>query len=352
MAHRLGSRGRPRPRLLHPLVALALLVAACGGGSTTASPSGAGGSPGAGAASASPGALSGSITLYTTVTQATVDAVVAGWNAVAPGVRVDVFRAPTAQVAARIAADLARGSVRADVLWLTDPLSMQGYAGQGLLLKWTPAGAAGIKPAYQTDTYVGTRLLNMVLVKGAGVGAEFADWNDLTAAPYRGAAALPDPGFAGSAFAALGYFSAAPGYGLPYFQKLKDNGATQVASPDDVTTGVAEGRFKVGMTLDNLTRAAVAKGSPIQLVWPTSGAIAIYSPIAVVASSTQTDAAKAFEEFTLSAGGQSAIADTGWQPILGPGGPQPGGPEVSPDWTTLYGSQQALLDSYRAIFGQ
>jgi len=294
---------------------------------------------------------SGAITLYTSVTQATVDAVVDGFTATHPGTTVEVFRAPTAEVAARIATDLASGGLRADVLWLTDPLSIAAYADQGLLQRWSPPSADAIDAAYRTDTFFGTRLLNMVLVKGAAVAPGPADWKDLLAAEYRGKVAIPDPGFAGSAFAALGFFSQADGYGTAFYQSLRDSGATQVKAPDDVTTGVAEGQYAVGMTLDNSARTAIRKGSPITLVWPASGAIAIYSPIGAVATSANLDVADAFIDWTISPAGQALIAGTGWQPVVGPGGPEIGGRQVSPDWAAAFGRQKELLAAYRAIFG-
>lgn len=349
------ATGHRSPSTLVLVVAFLLVLVACSSGAP--SPSAAPPSPapsGAASASAAPSAGPspvGTITMYTSVTQATVDAVVEGWKAAQPGVEIEVFRAPTAEVAARIATDLRSGGLRADVLWLTDPLSIGPYADQGLLQAWSPRGAAAIDAAYRTDTSFGTRLLNMVIVRGAAVSPAPTDWTDLLSPAHAGAVGLPDPGFAGSAFAALGYFSAADGYGMDFYRSLKDNGAVQVKSPDDVTTGVAEGRFRVGMTLDSSARTAVRKGSPIELVWPSSGAIAIYSPIAAVAASTNLVTADSFVDFVLSADGQTMIAGTGWQPVVGAGGPAPGGAQVSPDWAALLGREKELLDEYRTIFG-
>lgn len=366
---RLMTRSGRRPQFAARVprlaaIALSISLAACSGAATPV-PAGTAAAPSASAAtpvlspsvpSRAPDSTllpspSGPITLYTSVTQATVDAVVAGWTGAHPGVSVEVFRAPTAEVAARIATDLQSGGLRADVLWLSDPLSIAAYADQDLLQAWSPPSAAAIDPAYRSDAFFGTRLLNMVMVRGTGAAPAVADWKDLLAADVTGAIGIPDPGFAGSAFAALAYFSAAAGYGSAFYRSLKDNGATQVKAPDDVTTGVAEGRFKVGMTLDNSARTAIKKGSPIELVWPTSGAIAIYSPIAAVAASDNQTTADSFVDFSLSAAGQAAIAGTGWQPVVGSGGPQPEGSQVSPDWQAAFGKQKDLLAAYRAIFG-
>ncbi len=295
---------------------------------------------------------SGTITLYTSVTQGTVDAVVEAYGNAHPGVTVDVFRAPTGELAGRIATELRDGRIQGDILWLTDPLSIQAYAAQGLLRRWQPAEAAGIDAAFRGDTYWGTRFINMVIVRGTAVTPGPAAWLDLTDPRYKDAVGIPDPGFAGSAFGALGYFAQTDGFGLGFYEALKTNGATQVKSPDEVTTGVAEGRFKIGMTIDNSARTAIAKGSPIQLIWPSDGAIAMYSPIGVVDATENARAAESFVEFVLSEPGQEAIAATGWQPIrAGVGGPPVEGPQVYPDWEAAFGRQEELLAKYRAIFG-
>ena len=104
---------------------------------------------------------------------------------------------------------------------------------------------------------------------------------------------------------------------MDFYRALKENGAVQVASPGDVVTGVAEGRYALGIAPDKSVQDAVADGSPIELVWPASG----------------------------------AIAATGWQPIRDDVEWTPGGPAVSPDWDSIFGRQEELLEEYRTIFG-
>jgi len=82
------------------------------------------------------------ITLYTSVTQNTVTAVLNGFAKLDPNVKVSVFRATTGQLNARIAADEHSGGLRADVIWGTDPLSMESYAQDGLFQPWPQQGGA------------------------------------------------------------------------------------------------------------------------------------------------------------------------------------------------------------------
>lgn len=133
------------------LLAAALGVTGCGSSSSSA----AAGS----AASAAP-----KLTLYTSVTQGTVTAVLNGFAKLDPGVKVTVFRATTGQLNARIAADKHSGGLRADVIWGTDPLSMQSYAQQGLFQPWPLPNLTGVPPQDKTTYFWGTRELYLVIV--------------------------------------------------------------------------------------------------------------------------------------------------------------------------------------------
>jgi iron(III) transport system substrate-binding protein len=330
------------------LVAAILVLAAGPAFAQEASP----GTP-AGPAAASPVApVEGSITLYTSVTQDTVDAVLAALAEQHPGLAVETYRAPTGELDARIASELRSGGIGADVLWVSDPLSLQRYEADGLLAPLTSPALDVVPAEYRSEMFVGTRLLNLVIAAAPGLETAPADWADLADPAYASRVAIPDPGFAGSAFAALGHFANDPAMGMAFYQSLKDNGAVQVASPADIVTGVAEGNYDAGITIDKLLRDAIADGAPAEMVWPASGAIAVYSPVARLAASDAAIAADAFIDFLVSAEGQAAIASTGWQPIRADvPWTLEGGTALAPDWPTIFGSQESLLEEYRAIFG-
>ncbi len=122
---------------------------------------------------------------------------------------------------------------------------------------------------------------------------------------------------------------------MNFYRTLKANGAVQVSTIPEVVTEVAEGRYQLGITLDSQVRAAVKQGSPVVLDWPSDGAISLYSPIAetVAAKGAVGTAAQALLRYVLSAAGQTAIGETGWQPVVpgiaGPARPA-GATEVYP----------------------
>ena len=102
--------------------------------------------------------------MYTSVTQNTVTAVLSGFEKLHPGVKVSVFRATTGQLNARIAADQHSGGLRADVIWGTDPLSMESYAQDGLFRPWPLPNLTGVPARDQAKYFWGTRELYLVIV--------------------------------------------------------------------------------------------------------------------------------------------------------------------------------------------
>lgn len=294
-----------------------------------------------------------SMTLYTCATANVEQAVVKGFQAANPGTKVNVFRAPTGQLNARVAADLRSGGVQADAVWGCDPLTMYNYDKQKLLRAWSPPNAAQIPSAFRTPHFTAVDLLYMVVVVHKGAPRPAA-WADLAGARYKGTLALPSPSFAASALGTLGYLASAEGYGLAYYRALKRNGAVQVHSPVDVLTGVEQGTYTAGPTLANAAYADQQKGSPIDVVWPKPGGIAIPAPIGLTTKPHASALATRFADYAASAAGQKLMAGKGtYVTIPGLGGPPipTGSPIAAPDWAALSVHIKATLADYVALFG-
>jgi len=294
-----------------------------------------------------------SITLYTCVSDTTVQPVLEEFGRTRPGSEVEVFRAPTGELNARVAGDIRAGGLGADVIWACDPLTMQGYVDQDLVGGWTPDNASAVPEEFRTADYVGAQVLYMVAVHRDEVPAP-QTWADLADPSLADATAVPDPSFAASALGTLGYFAAADGYGLDYYADLERNGAVQVSTPTDVTVGVAQGVYRAGMTIANEAYLAEQNGSPVGVAWPEPGGIAIYGPLALARDSADSTVAQDFISYAVSEDGQQALADSGSYPTLpGISGPTPP-PDASivyPDWPAIAQDTEGLLSSYREIFG-
>jgi len=296
---------------------------------------------------------SSSMTLYTCASANVEQAVVAAFEKEHAGAKVNVFRAPTGQLNARVASDLRSGGIKADVIWSCDPLTMHGYDSQGLLRAWSPPNAADIPSAYRTDHFTGVDLLYMIMVTHDGVSAP-TQWADLVKPEFKGKVALPSPSFAASALGMLGYFASAPDYGMGFYSKLKANGAVQVNAPADTLTGVEQGAYMAGFTLANAAYADQKKGSPIEVIWPEPGAVAIYAPIGVTTKKNVSPLAEQFASFVASKQGQQLMAEQDTYVTLpGMGGPPipADSPIASPDWPALFSTYKSVLADYVTIFG-
>jgi len=329
------AHGRPSgPGSLIPLAALVVLLAACGG-----SDAGAGDSE------------DETLSLYTCVSDETIQPIIEAFEDGASGTRVELFRAPTGELNARVAADVRSGGLQADVFWGCDPLTVQSLVDQDLVGGWAPPEAEDIPAEYRTDDYVGAQLLYMVAVHRTDAPAP-ESWSDLTDPGY--AVAVPDPAVAASALGALGWFAEESDYGVAFYRDLQANGAVQVGTPDEVTTGVAQGIYDVGMTTANSAYAAESDGSPVAVVWPEPGAVAIYGPIALAVDSAESEAAQEFISFVVGHEGQAVLGENGAYPTM-PDMPGPtipdGAPVVSPDWATIGESKDAILGDYQQVFG-
>lgn len=328
------------------VLAAGFVLAACagpGGASNSATSS----------ATAAASSATGAITLYTCINDGEIQPIIQGFQAAHPGDRVDLFRAPTGQLNARVAADVRSGGLKADVVWACDPLTMAAFVQQRLVGGWTPSAASAVPGRYRTKDYVAAVLLYVVAVTHSGVPAP-KTWSDLTGSAYGGAVALPDPAVAASALGALGWFAAQRGYGMGFYQDLKGAGAVQVSTPDDVTTGVAQGRFKAGITIASSAYPAKAAGSPIDVVWPEPGAIAVYEPVALSRTTHERAVAQDFISYLFGSPAQKALSAGGGYPVV-PGVRAPAEPSdapvVEPDWPAIASTRDAILAQYQQVFG-
>ena len=263
-------RGRPGPLALSVVVVLAL--AACGGTDAGADPA-----PEAGQTEP--------ITLYTCLSDERSSRFSRPSRSSEDGGPVDLFRAPTGELNARMAADVRSGGLHADVFWGCDPLTMQAFVEQDLVGGWTPPEADAIPAEYRTeDSSVRT----------------CSTWWPCTAPTSRlrrHGPTWPAPRTRGVRFPTRPWpprlsarSDSSPDRRLRrrLLPRPAEHGAVQVSTPDDVTTGVAQGIYDAGITTANSAYAAKENGSPMDVVWPEPGAVAIYGPVALATDSADS----------------------------------------------------------------
>lgn len=338
--------------------ALTILSTACGGAQA----------PGAAATAVATGAaqtatvVSGQFTLYTSVPQNIASRIEESLKKRHPDLRMTIFRAGTGEVVAKLAAEQKAGAIQADVVWVAEPSTYEEFKKQDLLLKFAPKDAdklsAELKDA--DGFYYAGRLINTVIIYNTQlVKTPPTGWRDLTKPEFKGKIGLPAPAASGAAVAFVGALSKSSDFGYGYLAELKANGAVQVQNNTEANTKVAKGELMVASTLDYMIRDLKAKGSPVDIVWPKEGAIFTPSPVAILKTSKNVEASKAFVDYLLSQQGQQDMVEVGsFLPVRDDVAPPKGAPKLSEikrfplDWKDITTRTEEIKKNFADIFGK
>lgn len=266
----------------------------------------------AGAASAQ----SGRLVLYTSQPDKDAAQTVAEFRKATPGAEVEIFRSGTTEVMSKLAAELAAGAPKADVLLIADSVSMEALKRDGRLLAYAEAKVEGFREGtYDRDkTYFGSKLITTGIAYNTAAKLKPESWTDLTRPELKGQISMPSPLYSGAAAIMLSAMTARPDLGWKFFERLKALDAQAVRGNGAVLKSVAGGEKAYGVLVDFMAFTAKAKGSPIEFVFPKEGVPAVTEPVAILKSTANTAAAKAFVDFILSDTGQKLAVAQGYVP--------------------------------------
>jgi iron(III) transport system substrate-binding protein len=259
-----------------------------------------------------------SVLIYTSVPIEIMNEIEGAFEAAVPDIDLEVFRTGTGKLKAKIATECETGKIVADLIWVADfayyetlkEMTCGGIEGQ--LLKYESPGAVGI-PEELVDKdgyYYGARMINMIIAYNTNLVTDPPQrWKDLWDKRWKDQIVMANVLYSGALLNTMG--ALVMEYGLEYFRKLRENGAAVVRSNTGAAKAIAAGEFQVGITLDYIVRDLKADGSPIDLVYPQDGAVVIPSPVAIITTTAQPDAAKQFIDYALSEEGQRALVELG-----------------------------------------
>lgn len=262
----------------------------------------------------------GTLTVYTSEPQAKIDALVAAFESENPGIDVEVYRAGTGDLNARIASEQATGSIGADVLLAADAPTFEGFKDDDLLLQYTPADVAALDPSVVDPDgyYVGTRIIPTVIAYNTGaVDAPPTSWKELTDPKYAGQITMPNPDVSGAAAYNTAVWMSTEELGEQWLQSLTANDPVVAESNGPVAQAVASGGQPIGIVVDYLVRELAAKGSPIGVSYPTDGVPFITQPAGIFKDSDNAEAAKKFVDFLVGKQGQELAVSQQYLPVRG-----------------------------------
>lgn len=303
-------------------------------------------------------AAKGQIALYTSVPQPIADKIQNDFQTKYPEITLDIFRAGTSEVVAKIMTEKQAGEIMADLVWVAEPSTYEDFKDQDMLLQFTPEEAEAL-PAEMKDPdgfYYAGRLINMIIAYNTTLVSDPPQgWQDLLKPRFEGKIGFPTPLRSGAAEASVKTLVDA--FGWQYFEDFIANGGIQVKNNSTARDMVSTGELPVGVLLDYMAREAKEKGSPIDYIWPEEGAIFIPSPIAVMKSSKNPEAAKEFVNYVVSQEGQVTMVELGnFVPIRPDVEPPAGTPaldkinKLPTDWKAVKQERQDTKDRWEDMF--
>jgi iron(III) transport system substrate-binding protein len=275
---------------------------------------------------------SGLLRLYTSQPSDQMAEAIQAFNKLHPGVKVDVFRSGTTEVINKLQAEFAAGRPQADVVLLADDVALTQLKNDDRLLAYPDAPVADI-PANLIDsdkTFFGTKLITTGIVYNTTlVRTPPTSWKDLLAPEAASKTILPSPLYSGAAVIHLGTMVQQPEFGWNYVETLAKNRAMAGRGNGAVIEAVARGEKAYGIIIEYMAMNAKAKGSPVDFVFPAEGVSVITQPVAILKTTRNPEAAKAFVAWQLSDEAQLQATAQGYFPVK-PSVRQPQGyPEVS-----------------------
>lgn len=261
-------------------------------------------------------AQSGKIVLYTSQPDRDAAQTVAEFRKANPAVEVEIFRSGTTEVMSKLAAEIAAGQAKADVLLIADAVSMEALKRDGRLLAYTEAKVDGFRAgAIDKDrTYFGSKLITTGIAYNTAAKFKPSSWQDLVKPEMKGQVSMPSPLYSGAAAIMLSAMVQRKDLGWDYFEALKAADAQAVRGNGAVLKSVASGEKAYGVLVDFMALTAKAKGSPVEFVFPKEGVPAVTEPVAILKSTGNPAAAKAFVDFILSDAGQQLAVTQGYVP--------------------------------------
>jgi iron(III) transport system substrate-binding protein len=252
---------------------------------------------------------SSEVLLYTSVPQALATQFADAFMKKRPDIKVEIYRAGSTEVGAKLAAEREVGGIRADLLWLADAPVYYDLRKRGELLGYISPEAKAI-PAELKDPkgfFTAGRLINMIIAVNTQVTPHKdapKSWKDFP--DFGKKAAMGNPLYSGSNFVTVAAFVKKDG-NWSWFERARAKGVAVVRGNSEAADALAGKEFGIAMTLDYIIAGLAKKGAPLATIWPTDGAISVPSPIAIIKNSKNPTGSKAFVDYVLSKEGQEFL---------------------------------------------
>ena len=260
-------------------------------------------------------AASGEVQLYSTMTEADLDALITCFNEVYPDIEVIVTNGSAGELTTRIAGEA--GNPQGDLVW-GGMADSDGQAYADIFEAWVSEYDAQNIEGYTTPNglYSMDHLSTVVFVVNeeleAELGLKIESYEDLLDPKLQGKIATADPNSSSSAWNNLSNIMAVYGAdsdaAWDYIAKLMPN-LVVLGSSSGVFKNTQAGEYVVGLTYEDGAVGLIRDGATnICLQYPTNGTSASAFGCALIKGGPNPENGKLFIDFICSAEGQTALA--------------------------------------------
>ena len=257
----------------------------------------------------------GEVQLYSTMTEADLDALITCFNEKYPDIEVIVTNGSAGELTTRIAGEA--GNPQGDLVW-GGMADSDGQAYADIFEAWVSEYDAQNMPGYTSPNglYSMDHLSTVVFVVNeeleAELGLKIESYEDLLDPKLKGMIATADPNSSSSAWNNLSNIMAVYGHDTEeawaYIEKLMPN-LVILGSSSGVFKNTQAGEYVVGLTYEDGAVGFVRDGATnIRLQYPTNGTSASAFGCALIKGGPNPENGKLFIDFICSAEGQTALA--------------------------------------------
>ena len=256
------------------------------------------------------------LVLYTSQPNEDAQATVDGFQAANPGVTVDWVRDGTPKIMAKVMAEIEAGNPVADVLLISDTVTLERMKQAKQLLAYKSPEAKNYEATlYDADGYYySTKLITTGIMYNTAATMKPTSWKDLEKAEAKGLVTMPSPLTSGAALIHAQTLASDKSLGWDYYKALQANGAVAAGGNGAVLKSVATGEKAYGVVVDYMPIREKAKGAPVEFVFPSEGVSAVTEPVGILSTTKHADAAQKFVDFVLSEKGQDGFLKLGYIP--------------------------------------
>jgi len=255
------------------------------------------------------------VQLYSTMTEADLDALITCFNEKYPDIEVIVTNGSAGELTTRIAGEA--GNPQGDLVW-GGMADSDGQAYADIFEAWVSEYDAQNLPGYTSPNglYSMDHLSTVVFVVNeeleAELGLKIESYEDLLDPKLKGMIATADPNSSSSAWNNLSNIFAVYGNDTEeawaYIEKLMPN-LVILGSSSGVFKNTQAGEYVVGLTYEDGAVGLIRDGATnIRLQYPTNGTSASAFGCALVKGGPNPENAKKMIDFICSAEGQTALA--------------------------------------------